>query len=203
MAGRSGRGKGATFAALLAEYERRADRAKWLHGYDRARLLRVFGRLKLAAITSERITRYGLAREAAGAAPEIVNHELKTLADILKLARVSGWIAAEPTIWFMREERKEQVHRLSLPLALRTPGLFSRGAQWQIAAPDTKPPERPPKRGKLSREALAEHLASYPKGHRKPDGSALKISERVRLLESKGISIHRSTLSKRLARQTE
>ena len=76
---RAGRRKtGEPFSSLLADYERDPQNARRLHGSDKPRPERAFGRRRLRDITEKSVTDYGLAREAAGAVSAIINDELRT-----------------------------------------------------------------------------------------------------------------------------
>lgn len=200
MAQRSARGHaGATFSALLTSYERDPKNAvqRRLHGYDKVRLKRAFGRSRLRDLTEDRIIAYGLAREASGAAATIVNDELRTLGMVLAWARAAGRLAVVPAIWFLRVERKPVEWKPRF-----MPG--SGGAdisyrRWQPLVMSPSPHERPAKRGKLSEDALKDHLSRHSIDKMNRDGSRFSDQQRVDALKrEQDITISRPTLVRRL-----
>ena len=170
---------GETFAALIKDYAREAPDGRWLHSYDKARLLRAFGRRRLSDLTEKHFTDYGIAREAAGATAEIINEELRTLGAILFWGRKTRRLTTYPKIQTMRVERKQTDRRSS--------------------SLESAPPEHPAKPTRLSDAVLREHIAKYPIDKQNRDGSRFSDRQRARAIKRwQGITVDRTTVSRRL-----
>src|SRR5581483_8344062 len=90
-------------AMLRADYaangKRSADRAE----RSLAHLAEAFGQDRAIMLTSDRITAYAAARQAAGAKPATVNRELSALKRMLRLAQRAGKVGVLPYIGMLEE----------------------------------------------------------------------------------------------------
>ena len=97
-------------------------RAWRLNGYDKARLLCAFGRLRFADITSERTTSYGLAREACGSGPVgdirrgVCNRPQAARSETMSRGAPSSSLRTSPTV--LEKTRRGAITRLT-GLAIR------------------------------------------------------------------------------------
>ena len=183
------RRSGETFASLVVAYERESPRGKWLHSYDKARLLRAFGSRRLGDLKEKHVTDYGLARSDAGEKADVINDELRTLGDILVWARETGRVATYPKIQYMRIHRPPEPPRRSSFAEAMLQRTMRQPDQW---APLARSPQTA-ERGELSNEAWTEHLRLHPK-----DGKRLSYMARAKLLKSEqGITISKTTVGRR------
>ena len=192
---------GYTFADLVADYLREEPRARWLHDYDKARLLRAFGGRRLTDITDERITEYGLSREDRGASPVVINEELRTLGDLLVWARdVAKRIDKTPRIQRMRVAPAVPTHIDIRPSPMMR-YLSPPGSLLAQAAQPASKPARRPRAERWSDAAITEHLKQHPIDKRNKDGSRFSDQQRADVIErEQGITVDRTTVARRLRR---
>jgi hypothetical protein len=193
-----------TFAAALENYRREAIASGWaaVDGLGAARVVRVFGRLRITALTEDRIAAYTLDRQDAGAHARQINAELGAISRVLHWAHDQKKILGKiPTIQFLHDERSGPYrprHSFHSGSAAASPQLVTvRQPRFRSATSSLSPSMR--RRGKLPAEALAEHLRMHPIGKRKRDGSSFSDNDRVAALRrEQGIEITRTALVKRL-----
>ncbi len=213
--GRPRRAGAVMFDEIARDYERTSGAAEVRHRgggfqigghdstYDLVHLRRFFARRRVRAIQPPLIVEYQLRRRAEGAPTQTINDEQDTLAFICQLAVKNGKLEEPPLFQLLQQDTPPavRVEARSLHNAVDRLGrLVAKDMTKERGRQEREQRPAPPKtRGKLSPEALVEHIGRHPLDKRHADGTPFSVNDRCRALHNEQkITISRPRLTVRL-----
>jgi hypothetical protein len=180
------RRRGFGFDAVADRFNQNAPGAP---GYNLDRLKRFFRGRRVAEIDSALVRRYALKREEQGGTTQIINLELRTLAQLLRFAVDKGMLAKFPVVEFLPEDLPGWARGLEPnPWSLsQTMGL--RGVPVVRGGPSPRSRQFPPTKAE---QIWQDHLKIF------PPGAKVSPNKRREHLTAKGLTLHRTTIMRRL-----